>query len=80
MMKSTLLFYRHICRKYPNINYEKGENLNIENMKAEHLKDMWYDKKRYIRISEIASKLCMSERQLHRMAKNHNLISRNKIK
>jgi AraC-like DNA-binding protein len=80
MDKSNLMFYRHICRKYPNINYEKGENLNIENMKAEYLKDMWYDKKRYIRISDIASKLSMSERQLHRMVKNHKLISRHQIK
>ena len=78
-MKSPLLFYRHICRKYPNINYEKGENLNIENMKAEYLKDMWHNKDGNINVSDIADKLNMSERQLYRMAKNHKLISRHKI-
>ena len=75
-IKSNEKMYKHICRKYPNIEHIQGEDLNIENMKGQHIKRMWTDKDKYTHISHIAYVVGLSDRTVYRIAKKLNLKSR----
>ncbi len=75
-IKSNEKLYEHICHKYPDVEHIQGEDLNIENMKARHIRRMWPDKNNYKHISHIAVAVGLSDRTVYRIAKGIKLKSR----
>jgi Mor family transcriptional regulator len=65
-------FYQHICKKYPQIEYN-GEDLNLNNIYANLVAKTWYDKVNYPNVKEISKKLGISERHIYRIAQKHGL-------
>lgn len=64
--------YQHICRKYPQIEYN-GEDLNLNNIYINMLRQMWEDKDRYPNVKVISDKIKISERQIYRLAQKNGL-------
>ena len=64
--------YQHICRKYPQIEYN-GEDLNLNNIYINMLREMWEDKDRYPNVKVISDKIKISERQIYRLAQKNGL-------
>lgn len=64
--------YQHICRKYPQIEYN-GEDLNLNNIYINMLREMWEDKDRYPSVKVISDKIKISERQIYRLAQKNGL-------
>lgn len=67
--------YKHICQKYPNINYN-GEDLNLENLYIQEVKKRWLNTNKYPTITDIVAELRIGERTIYRLAKENNLGSR----
>jgi hypothetical protein len=67
--------YKHICKKYPNVEY-KGEDLSLENLYVQEVKKRWVNTIKYPTITDIVLELRISERQVYRLAKENNLGSR----
>lgn len=67
-----LKLYNHVCKKYPNVKYN-GEDLNLDNMYADEIKKRWDDIDRYPFVINIAYSLHISERQVYRLAKVHEM-------
>lgn len=67
--------YQHICKKYPNVQYN-GEDLSLDNLYSRELKKMWIDVNKYPTITDIIIYLRISERTVYRLAKQNNLGSR----
>jgi hypothetical protein len=64
--------YQHICRKYPQIEYN-GEDLNLNNIYINMLREMWEDKDKYPNVKVISDKIKISERQIYRLAQSNGL-------
>ena len=64
--------YQHICRKYPQIEYN-GEDLNLNNIYINMLRQMWEDKDKYPNVKVISDKIKISERQIYRLAQKNGL-------
>ena len=64
--------YQHICRKYPHIEYN-GEDLNLNNIYVNMLREMWEDKDKYPSVKVISDKIKISERQIYRLAQKNGL-------
>jgi NADH:ubiquinone oxidoreductase subunit E len=79
IIKSNEKLYEHICKKYPYIKYSRGEDLNIDNMKARYVKEMWTEVDRYPYVSDVAEAVGVSDRTVYRIAKQYKLISRHKL-
>lgn len=72
--------FKHLCKKYPDINPVKGENLDISFMRINILKKCWYNKSRFKSIVSIAKATGISEREILRTAKDENFTQRRDIK
>jgi hypothetical protein len=68
----TNQLYEHICKKYPEIEYN-GEDLNLNNIYINMLREMWEDKDRYPNVKVISDKIKISERQIYRLAQSNGL-------
>ncbi len=68
----TNQLYEHICKKYPAIEYN-GEDLNLNNIYLNLIKEMWTDRDKYPNVKVIADKIKMSERQVYRLAQRNGL-------
>ena len=64
--------YEHICKKYPEIEYN-GEDLRIENIYLNLIKEMWHNSDKYPNVKVIADKIKLSERQVYRLAQKNGL-------
>lgn len=71
----TNQLYEHICKKYPEIDYN-GEDLNLNNIYSNLIVKMWTDKKAYPTVKHISEKIKLSERQVYRLAQRKGLESR----
>jgi hypothetical protein len=69
---TTNQLYNHICKKYPEIEYN-GEDLNLNNIYVNMLREMWEDKDRYPSVKVISDKIKISERQIYRLAQKNGL-------
>jgi hypothetical protein len=67
--------YKHICRKFPNVQYN-GEDLSIDNLYKCEIKKRWENVDKYPTITDIVIELRLSERTVYRLAKQNNLGSR----
>ena len=67
--------YKHICRKFPNVQYN-GEDLSIDNLYKCEIKKRWENVDKYPTITDIVIELRISERTVYRLAKENNLGSR----
>lgn len=67
--------YKHICQKYPHIEY-KGEDLSLDNLYKNEVKKRWLNTVKYPTVTDIVIELRLSERQVYRLAKKNNLGSR----
>jgi hypothetical protein len=65
--------YQHICVKYPHIQYKDNEDLNLNNIYVNMLREMWEDKDRYPSVKVISDKIKISERQIYRLAQSNGL-------
>jgi len=65
--------YQHICNKYPHIEYKDNEDLNLNNIYVNMLREMWEDKDRYPSVKVISDKIKISERQIYRLAQTNGL-------
>jgi hypothetical protein len=72
----TNQLYEHICKKYPEIEYN-GEDLNLNNIYANIVKQMWNDRVKYPNVKIIAKKVNMSERNIYRLAQKNGFGMRN---
>lgn len=68
--------YNHICRKYPHIEYKENEDLNLNNIYVNMLREMWEDKNKYPSVKVISDKIKISERQIYRLAQRNGLGTR----
>ena len=66
----TNQLYEHICKKYPEIEYN-GEDLNLNNIYSNYLRQMWEDKTKYPNVKTIAEKFKMSERNIYKIAQKN---------
>lgn len=71
--------YKHICEKYPHIEYN-GEDLNLNNIYSDIIAKVWYDKENYPTVKFISKKINLSERQIYRLAERQGLGFRNQNK
>lgn len=67
--------YKHICQKYPNVQYN-GEDLSLDNLYKNEVKKRWLNTVKYPTVTDIVLELRLSERQVYRLAKKNNLGSR----
>ena len=67
--------YKHICQKYPNVQYN-GEDLSLDNLYKNEVKKRWLNTVKYPTVTDIVIELRLSERQVYRLAKKNNLGSR----
>lgn len=67
--------YKHICNKFPNVQYN-GENLSLDNLYKTEIKKRWENVDKYPTITDIVIELRLSERTVYRLAKQNNLGSR----
>lgn len=67
--------YKHICQKYPNVQYN-GEDLSLDNLYKNEVKKRWLNTVKYPTVTDIVVELRLSERQVYRLAKKNNLGSR----
>lgn len=67
--------YKHICNKFPNVQYN-GEDLSLENLYKTEIKKRWENVDKYPTITDIVIELRLSERTVYRLAKQNNLGSR----
>lgn len=67
--------YKHICQKYPNVQYN-GEDLSLDNLYVNEVKKRWLNTVKYPTVTDIVVELRLSERQVYRLAKKNNLGSR----
>jgi hypothetical protein len=72
--------YADVCEKYPDIVYVEGENLNLFDNKLRMIQSALDDKNRFKNITDIAAKLDISERCIHRLINENNLKRRIKCK
>ena len=68
--------YKHICVKYPHIEYKENEDLNLNNIYVNMLREMWEDKNKYPSVKVISDKIKISERQIYRLAQKNGLGTR----
>lgn len=76
MTKSPKVFYKHICKKYPEVVYTEGEDLSIRNLYAQEARKMWINVRKYPRVIDIACELKISDHTVYRLAKDYNMGSR----
>lgn len=67
--------YKHICNKFPNVQYN-GEDLSLDNLYKTEIKKRWENVDKYPTITDIVIELRLSERTVYRLAKQNNLGSR----
>jgi hypothetical protein len=67
--------YKHICSKFPNVQYN-GEDLSLDNLYKTEIKKRWENVDKYPTITDIVIELRLSERTVYRLAKQNNLGSR----
>jgi len=67
--------YKHICQKYPNVQYN-GEDLSLDNLYVNEVKKRWLNTVKYPTVTDIVIELRLSERQVYRLVKKNNLGSR----
>lgn len=75
MRTTSEKLYKHICTKYPNIEY-KGEDLNLDNLYAKEVFKRWQDTDNYSLVADISNELKISERTIYRLAKEHKMGNR----
>ena len=64
--------YQHICKKYPEIEYN-GEDLNLNNIYSNLIAKVWHDKDNYPNVLDICKKVNLSERHVYRLAQKQGL-------
>jgi len=70
------ILYKHICKKYPDVNYVKGEDLNLDNMYAREIFKKWHNTDDYPTVIDIQKSIGISERTIYRIAKEHKMGNR----
>lgn len=68
--------YNHICKKYPDVQVDQAEDLNINRLYEKEITRMWRNKKKYPSVAHIGVVMRMSERQIYSIASLMNLESR----
>ena len=73
---TSLQLYKLLCKKFPDINPEKDEDLSIHNSKIKIIERCWYDLEKFPTMKEIVDATGYSERNLFRFAKDNNFKKR----
>lgn len=73
------VYYEFLCKKYPNVNAQEGEDLNIESNKRKIFVKAWYDRNTYPNLNTLSKKLGIGLRTITSMAKSYNLPHRDKL-
>jgi len=73
---TSLQLYKLLCKKFPDINPKKDEDLSIHNSKIKIVERCWYDLEKFPTVKEISDATGFSSRNLHNFVKDNNFKQR----